>query len=840
MRSTVLHPTVFHNRLNILRAGLLLGSAFVATSSLAQTTGNQTSGNQTSGNEVSGDQAATTSPAPATEVPVQGSTLTPEPAGGTSGVEEIVVTAQKREQNLQDVPISITALSQAAIVANRIQDVRDLSALAPSLTVRTSAGGGLAANYSMRGLVTAGQGAGSDKGISQYIDGVYVQSTSGSIFELADVERIEVLKGPQGTLFGRNATGGAISIITRNPSGEFGVHQELTYGNFDQFRSKTRVDLPRWGGLTASVIYSHSERRGDMRNLGAGTQWNYANTGIYGTRTSPKYLGNQNIEAFGATLKYDGVDGLSLIYKFDYTQNHFTPEGQGVAVANLAGLPGYPGLGPQTGGLILATIAGQPNPALLTPITTRRPDAVNNSFTTPGTSHIQGHNFTATYRVNDQVSIKNIFAIRKTDVQSTYQLDGFGGLLNTFRLPTSAPGTGPFGAIGAPFEIIASNFFSEERQISNETQLNIDTDWFNLTAGYIYFHDRVRTGGFPNVPNTTQFTSVPNYVIPANGQLQTSIKIDSNAWFLQPEIHLTDKIDLVLGARITSDRKKGIDNTSPGLTAAVGVVPINYRANKPTFLAGVNFKPTSNILVYGKYSTGYISGGQLSTITYDPETAQSYEAGIKADLFDRRLRANLAVYDVSYTGFQYVTIGRNVDPVGPVGLASTVVINGGNGKAKGFEFEATAVPVNGITLNAAVGYTDFKFTRVAAFLPNFLPLGRPKWTVSGAAQYDTPEVLMGGHLTIRGDVNYKSKTYLGYNLPEPQLDAVTTRNSFIVNGRIALVDSEIFGNTKAQVALWGRNLLDNRQIINVTNLNFLYPAGYERARTYGVDLSFDF
>jgi iron complex outermembrane receptor protein len=813
-----MRSTASCHRFYIIRATLLLTSAIIATPSLAQT---------------ASDQAAA-------EEPVKSSDLSPESGATVSGVEEIVVTAQKREQNLQDVPISITALSQASLVANRIQDVRDLSALAPSLTVRTSAGGGLAANYSMRGLVTAGQGAGSDKGISQYIDGVYVQATSGSIFELADVERIEILKGPQGTLFGRNATGGAISIITRNPSGEFGVHQELTYGNYDQFRSKTRVDLPRLGGFTASVIYSHSERRGDIRNLGAGTKWNYNATGVYGTRTSPKYLGDQNIESAGATVKFDGVDGLNLIYKFDYTQNHFTPEGQGVAALNLAGIPGYPGLGAGTGGLILATIASQPDPSILTPISTKRPNAVNNSFTTPGKSHIMGHNFTATYRLTDEISIKNIFALRKTDVQSTYQLDGFGGLLNTVSLPSSPAGTGPFGPIGAPFQIIASNFFSDEQQISNETQINVNTDWFNLTAGYIYFHDRVTTGGFSNVPNTTQFQTLPNGVIRPNGQLQTTLRIDSNAWFVQPEIHLTDQIDLVLGARITKDKKEGIDNTSPGLTAAVGVVPIHYHGSKPTFLAGLNYKPASNILLYGKFTTGYISGGQLSTITYDPETAKSYEAGIKADLFDRRLRANLAVYDVSYKGFQFVTIGRNVDPLGPVSLASTVVINGGDGKARGFEFETTAVPVNGFTLSGSVGYTDFKFTRVVTFLPNFLPLGRPKWTASGSAQYDTPEVIMGGHLTFRADVNYKSKTFLGYNLPEPQLDAVTTRNSFIVNGRVALVDTRAFGNTKAQIALWGRNLLDNRQIINVTNLNFMYPVGYERARTYGVDLIFDF
>jgi iron complex outermembrane receptor protein len=156
---------------------------------------------------------------------------------GGPQLEEIVVTAQKREQNLQDVPVAVTALSQATLETNRIVDVRDLSAMAPNLTVRVASGGSSLPTYSMRGLVTGGGALGSDRGISVYIDGVYVQAGSGSIFQFADLERIEVLRGPQGTLFGRNATGGAISILTRGPTGEFGVRQELSYGNYDQLRT---------------------------------------------------------------------------------------------------------------------------------------------------------------------------------------------------------------------------------------------------------------------------------------------------------------------------------------------------------------------------------------------------------------------------------------------------------------------------------------------------------------------------------------------------------------------------------------------------------------------------
>lgn len=137
-------------------------------------------------------------------------------------LQDIVVTAQKREKNLQNVPVAITALSTDTLRANRITDVGQLSGLAPNLTARVSAGGSNIASFTMRGVTSYGSVPGSDKEISIYLDGVYISTAWASLFELPDVQRIEVLRGPQGTLFGRNATAGAISIVTRDPTGKLG------------------------------------------------------------------------------------------------------------------------------------------------------------------------------------------------------------------------------------------------------------------------------------------------------------------------------------------------------------------------------------------------------------------------------------------------------------------------------------------------------------------------------------------------------------------------------------------------------------------------------------------
>lgn len=190
------------------------------------------------------------------------------------GLEEIVVTAQKREQSLQDVPIAVTAITQDTIQANRIVSVNDLSSIAPGVTVKPSPGGSSVPVFTIRGQSSFGVVPGSDKQVSIYIDGVYVSSPRGSIFELPDIQRIEVLRGPQGTLFGRNATAGAISITTRDPTGEARIKAEGTVGNRDGYRVRMTADLPQMGSFSAFGSFVRNYRHGEVRNAAAGLIWN--------------------------------------------------------------------------------------------------------------------------------------------------------------------------------------------------------------------------------------------------------------------------------------------------------------------------------------------------------------------------------------------------------------------------------------------------------------------------------------------------------------------------------------------------------------------------------------
>jgi iron complex outermembrane receptor protein len=777
------------------------------------------------------------------------------------GLEEIVVTAQRREQKLQSVPISITALSSETLKAQRIETLNDLNAVAPNLTVRLGAGGNQSPNYTLRGILGASSAAGQDKGVSPYIDGVYLQAQSSSIFELADIERIEVLKGPQGTLFGRNATGGAIQIITKDPTGQFGGYQEFTAGNLGIFRSKTHVDLPAWGPLSASITYLHSQRDGDVRNLGAGTQWNYLATGAEsGIRTSPSRLGDDDTNAVMGAVKY-AVDDFNLVYKFDYTHDDYTPNAEGVAY-----LPDS---------FLRQLYNASPNPK--TPITNERPDAVNNWFATPSRTENWGHNLTAQYWLNDDISFKNILALRETKNVSTFQLDGLGGLVNVpvpglggfppgLAIPF-APGGNPKLAsfvTGAPFIFLGNNGYEREWQWSDEFQVNVNTDWMTLTAGFLHFYDHITSAGFSGGYNTTitqvitgQNTALNGtpFVIPANpGYRGAIVQTFSNAVYAQPEFHLTDQLDLVAGIRWTQDKKDGHESL-PDQTRTPGISPIYYKHSQITYLAGLNYKLDEDTLLYGKFSTGFVSGGALSTLTYKPEKARSWELGVKTEQFDHRLRSDLALFDARYSNLQYDTSGQLTgNPA--TALFSQAIVNQGDAHALGFEFENALALTRNVTFTASVGYTNFKYEQATippglASLsgpPGFKPFQRPNFTGTLGAQYTSEELWRGSHLTARIDANFRSETLMtsntivgpGATASDPAiLAAATSPFVWLVNTRVALADIDL-GETKAEVALWSKNLLDNREAVQYVGLGLVGSVIYEPARTFGVDVRFDF
>ena len=813
---------------------------------------------------------------------------------GTQGLQEIVVTAQKREQRLQDVPIAITAVTQATLQANRVTSVNDLSGLAPNVTVRASGGSTQIPSFTSRGITSYGVVPGSDKEFSVYLDGVYL-GASRSLFELPDIERIEVLRGPQGTLFGRNSTAGAVSVVTRDPTGKFGGQQVLTMGNYNEFRSRTSVDLPSFGPFSAYVSYVHDERRGDIRNTGAGTIWDRSGPDTrLGVQKSPQYLGDKNDDQIFAAVKFEPSDTFKTVYKFDYGTDHYTADG----VASIAFRPSgvtdtlTPALGPLAP-LFAAYYAAivESGPNVFDP-SGKRPKEVNNSYVVPAYQKVYGHNLTSTLRLNDSISLKNIAAYRYGYVNSTSQLSGLGGLivpaaaavpyaafLSAINQPIPIPGFGniPFNSlppafqqavaaqaagVGNRFLLTENNSQAVDKQWSDELQANYSSHLLDLTLGGLWFHQKDRSGGPLGITNTPAFAVYPaDGRVPLGNQSNSLNKGTSIAAYAQAEVHLMPKLDLVLGGRVTHDRKSGqyqfggtyvppagVAATDPsyytgGTFTGITSDPFTYHGTKFTYSAGANYKPTRDLLFYAKYSTGFVSGGSIAGIPWKPETVGSIEGGIKADLFDRRVRTNLALFRAKYKDIQSAQGGTNIGRP----EVGTAIIDLGNERAQGAELEVTVLPVRNLTLGGNLGFTDAKYTKLSAvalavYGTGYKPTLSPKWTSSVYAQYESDPIIGHAKLLARVDGDWRSsQRFLSGSIytSVPEFQGIAKENArWLVNTRIGLED---VGPAHLDIAFWTRNLTNNKDAsFPLALATYAASANFQQARTYGLDVGVRF
>lgn len=790
---------------------------------------------------------------------------TPVSAQQSSGIADIVVTAQRREQVMQKVPVAVTAITQDALQVNRVQNIMDLTSLAPGLTAKANAGGAASPSFTMRGVFASASQPSSDRQISTYIDGIYIGATRGSVFDLPDIERIEVLRGPQGTLFGRNATAGAINVLTRDPTGEFHARQELTIGNYDQLRTRTSIDLPQIGPFSAYFTYVHDERRGDVRNLGVGTTFDRTSpfTGV-GAQRSPRYLGGKNTENYFAAVKFAPTHDFSMVYKFDRSDGTFTPEARDVNLVNAASnsivatvLTGV--VAAQTpGGGAYGPIAFNPG--------NRRPGAVNNAWAEQGYVKGSGHSLTSVWHVSDHLTFKNITGYRRSVVYAPASIGGLDGLEYTaaakafYTAPRPELGGASYATfldpighgaepVGTYFAGYDGNNYGKASQFSTELQANYDSELLTFTLGGLYYHSKEFDGGLPQSPANFGFAPVPELVPLGNIQVPLS-KTDSIAAYAQGEIHVTRKLDVTLGGRITKDKKdvtyttggtfEGSADRSTGDLVGASVLAGSFSKTKPSYAIGVNYTPLTNVMVYGKYSTAFLSGGRIGDApAFQPETVRSWELGLKSEFLDRKVRLNLALYDAKYEHSQSSQSGQNV------GLPqySVVVIDNGPLRARGVEAELTVAPARGLTLGGSVAYTDAKLTDPNIIATQGRPyalIGTGKWNGSVNAQYVTGTLFDEASMLFRIDGNYQGKyrqiPFLDLATVSPALEPYAFNPArWVVNGRIALRDIKA-GSLKGEVALWARNLFNNKDPMYLLAFgDYLVNSSYQQARTFGLD-----
>lgn len=759
-----------------------------------------------------------------------------------TALEEVFVTAQKREQSLQDVPLAVTALTQETLAVNSVMNVNDLSGLAPNLTVRPAVGGTNLPAFNMRGITSYGIVPGSDKQISIYLDGVYLGSPRGGIFTLPDIQRLEVLRGPQGTLFGRNATGGAISVVTRDPEGELGLRQKVSVGNRDYLLSETTVDTPAWGPFSAYITYLTEEQDGDVDNLGHGTTWDRTAWG-HGFEGSTETLGEVDNESVFLAASLD-LDAVIATYKYDYGTDKGSPQANAI-VSDFCGTclnrPGFD---------TLITLLTDTNSDLLGGQSTRRPNAVNNAWTASRDQEIQGHNLTIDWEISDSLTLKNILAYRKTNQYQPADISGTSGWIAGPVGPLIPPEPlgGPYST-DAAFCYVCSYTSLDSKQWSNEVQLNYSVDFMTLTAGALYYDSQDDIDG-----NTFQFGFFENNVVLANTRALTDNKAESYAAYSQVEYHLTETIDLLGGLRYTNDDKSG-GIFSQALNVVTRDSTFDYSDDKVTYLIGSSYTPNDDMMVYAKYSTAYVSGGSVAAFTFDPEEAKSWEIGAKTDFLEKRLRSNLALFDVKYDSLQGAQSGTNVPGADGIG---TLIIESGDLEAQGVELELSALPTDGLVLGLTMGYQDVKFSSVSdlyalvngAAGPNAYPNSdlnptlSPEWSGNLSANYTTDPLFDDAYMTFgvtgiwHDDIRLEANS--GKAAATPFGVAEYTPEAWLVNARATLHSIRISDGWTGEISVWGRNLTDDDHLTFAVNFGAMVGGIFQTERSYGIDFVVNF
>ncbi|MDG2005587.1 MAG: TonB-dependent receptor, partial [Novosphingobium sp.] len=614
---------------------------------------------------------------------------------------------------------------------------------------------------------------------------------------------------------------------------------------------------------------------------GAGTTFDRTNpfTNV-GRTASPKWLRSKNFESIFASLKFEPTSNFRATYKFDMSDGTSTPEVRTVTAINPNDF---------VGGMLLAVLAAQPagggrfGQVTLNP-GDRRPDAFNNAWTQEAFLKAQGHNLTMEWDATDDISIKNIFSYRKASVFGPTTIVGLSGLeltpgavlpyaqfaaigflagqgVNVADPANAALVGGTIGAfagvfgqqVGSFFAGYEGNSYGRSKQWSNELQLNYSNDWLNLTVGAMYFHSYETSSGLPGFRSNFAFGPVPE-LLPL-GNVQDSIStLDSLAAYVQAEFQLTPKLSLIAGGRITQDKKVGSLETGGVLTGdrmtgtitGTNIFPWRFKKTKPTFSLGLNYKPNDDVLLYGKFSTAFLSGGAVGALTFAPETVMAAEAGIKSEWLDRRLRLNFTAWWAEYKHSQAAQSGTTVG----FPELSVVVIDNGPLKTWGLEFEMVARPTDGLTISGNLGYTNHKLTAPFQFFiqaqQNYKHGGIPAWVGNINAQYVTQPLFGDATMLFRIDANYQGKfraisdANIGVAGTPTNIPAFApyefTPPRWILNGRIALRDVEI-GGASAEIGLWGKNLTNVRKpMFPFPFGNILYTNSYQEARTWGVDV----
>jgi iron complex outermembrane receptor protein len=685
--------------------------------------------------------------------------------GPSADANEIVVTAQFREQNLQETPLAITAVSGAMLEARSQVSIADVANQAPSVTLKPQgAAFGPALGANIRGVGQFDFNPALEPGVGVYVDDVYYATLTGSIFDLLDLDRVEVLRGPQGTLAGKNSIGGAIKLYSKKPTGSNTGYVAATYGIRNRLDLRGSADFKIADGLSARLAGVAKKQRGYIKRLDfgcvnpPGSALNPAVGGIAPQLSGGDCVlareGEVNYQAVRGQLRWEPSDKIDINIIGDYTDDDRNSPGAVLISANNTS-PNVRGTAvnvPYDNRFVCgrycnyATYFSPAGTFALGPAAIPITETRGNGRTTFRGWGVSGQ---IDWKLTDLLKLTSITAYRSYD--ATFSNDD-----DASPLP-----------VGNGLSSLSFWSFSQELRLNGATA----NDLIEYTLGGFY-QDQKST-----YPSYQDLRYAP---IPLQFQQDDPVNADTKAVFAHISVHPTEQLTLTGGIRYTEEHKdytfsrKNRDGTVNPFLAAVDGQVGTYDGDRIDYRANAQYQFTDDVMAYAQISTGFKGGGVSprpfvaeQVRPFQPEKLTAYEGGLKTQFFDRMLTLNLAGYYSDYKGIQLAFLScPQFGGPGPCAL----IANAGDAHIKGFEIETTLRPTQGFLIDAALSHTDFKYTDIDPLAggpsqpggPQFddVPPYTPKWKWSAGVQYEVP-LGSAGSLTPRLDAAYQSTVYSG-------------------------------------------------------------------------------
>ncbi|MBO9603755.1 MAG: TonB-dependent receptor [Novosphingobium sp.] len=679
--------------------------------------------------------------------------------GSDDQIQEIVVTAQFTNQSVRDVPISITAVSGETLEARGQTSLTDIGQSTPGLAIRPSGQYGNATAVTVRGVGNFNALYGYEPGVGIYIDDVYYPTLYGSQLDLLDLDRIEVLRGPQGTLAGKNSIGGAVKLYSREPTGKGDGYVEATIGERNQRGVRAAADftlVPDRLFFRISGVYKSVD--GYVNRI----DYKCRNPSANVPTVAPQYdLGNCKIGTEGGT-DYGGVRGalrylsgderLDATLQFDVYKDTSDAQPDRLVTVNPA----------------------SPNAALLTPFLDSGKYESYSTFQTQtgrgfeGVNRLKGYGFSGriAYDLTDNLKFTSITAYRS--YKAGYQVD--------------IDGT-PYGMTTEDLHL-HFNWFTQEARLGGSF---LDSA-IEYTLGGYYYKATGNQAGLLQISGTPVVPPAVPTAFTLNALQGDIIKSESKAAFLNTIIHPVTNLDIAAGIRWTDDSKNYFyhrrdANTLLPITPPDGLSG-SFSGQKVDYRVAVSYHISPAVMAYGSISTGFKGGGVNPAIyraeqivAFGPEKLTAYELGTKASLFDRHLTIDVSGYYNKYNDIQLIiTSGTGI-----YAAPASVPVNGGAATIKGVEVEANA-SFGGFSADASFSTLDFKYTDIrpgTGIKPGFITPYTPKTKWSAGAQY-TLDLNSDLSLIPRMDVSYQSGIYsLAINAPENYSSGFTVANAHL-------------------------------------------------------------